>query len=165
MSQNNLRLAKANRAIDLGLSIGGSYSSVARNEIAPAPAFRGITAGISIPLKFSNTNRGELRAAQFAVKQSELEYEAIELQIAAEVTQAYNKYAVSCRQAEQFTLNLLDDAEAILTKKMYSYERGETSILEVLNARRTYNDVQTAYSEMLYDCAVALVELNRACGR
>ncbi|MDR1552735.1 MAG: TolC family protein, partial [Prevotellaceae bacterium] len=38
VSQNNLRLAKANRAIDLGISIGGGYSSKVRNEIAPAPA-------------------------------------------------------------------------------------------------------------------------------
>lgn len=164
MSQNNLRLAKANRAIDLGLSIGGSYSSIARNEIAPAPPFKGITAGISIPLKFSNTNKGELRAAQFAVKQSELEYQAIEQQIASEVMQAYNKYHISWRQVEQFNSGLLDNAKFILNKKMYSYERGETSILEVLNAQRTYNDVQTTYSETLYNCAVAWVELERTCG-
>ena len=164
MSRNNLQLAKANRAIDLGLSIGGGYSSAVRNEIAPAPAFRGITAGISIPLKLSNTNKGELRAAQLAVKQSELEYEAIEQQIASEVAQAYNKYVTTCRQVEQFNGNLLNDSQTILTKKMYSYERGETSILEVLNAQRTYNDVQITYSETLYSCVVALVELERACG-
>lgn len=164
MSQNNLRLVKANRAIDLGLSIGGSYSSIVRNEIAPAPSFKGISAGISIPLKLSNANKGELRAAQFAVKQSELEYEAIELQIASEVIQAYNKYIVCCRQVEQFNTGLLEDAETILTKKMYSYERGETSILEVLNAQRTYNEIQTTYNETLYSCAVALVELEQVCG-
>lgn len=49
VSQNNLRLAKANRAIDLGISIGGTYSSIVRNEIAPAPAFKGIMAGGRIP--------------------------------------------------------------------------------------------------------------------
>ncbi len=164
MSHNNLRLVKANRAIDLGLSLGGTYSSTVKNEIAPAPSFKGIMAGISIPLKFSNTNKGELRAAQIAAKQSEMEYEAIELQIATEVVQAYNKYIISSRQVEQFNTSLLNDAEIILNKKMYSYERGETSILEVLNAQRTYNDIQTSYNEMLYNCAVALVELESACG-
>jgi len=163
LSHNNMRLAKANRAIDLGVSLGGGYSSIVRNEIAPAPAFKGIAAGISIPLKFSNTNKGELRAAQMAVRQSELEYEAIEQQIAAEVVQAYNKYVISCRQVEQYNTGLLDDAELILNKIIYSYERGETSILEVLNAQRTYNDVQTSYNETLYNCIEALVELERAC--
>ncbi|MDR2968903.1 MAG: TolC family protein, partial [Tannerellaceae bacterium] len=164
VSQNNVRLAKANRAIDLGFSIGGGYSSEVRNEIAPAPAFKGITAGVSIPLKFSNTNKGELRAAQLAATQNEMQYQAIELQIAAEVAQAYNKYKTTCRQVEQFNTGLLNEAETICKKKMYSYELGETGILELLNAQRTYNDVQVNYSETLYNCAAALVELERACG-
>ncbi len=164
VSQNNLRLSKANRAIDLGISIGGNYSSTVRNEIAPAPSFKGVTAGISIPLKFSNTNKGELRAAQLAAEQSERQYEAIELQISSEVMQAYNKYTTACSKVTQFNTGLLQDAETILQKKVYSYERGETGILEVLNAQRTYNDIQVSYNETLYECAVALVELERACG-
>ena len=164
LSQNNLRLAKANRAIDLGLSIGGSYSSEVRNEIAPAPTFRGITAGINIPLKFSSTNKGELRTAQMAVSQSEKQYEAIELQISSEVMRAFNKYEITCRQVEHFNAGLLHEAETILQKKIYSYEMGETSILEVLNAQRTFNDVQMNYYETLYNCACALVELERVCG-
>lgn len=164
VSQQNLRLAKANRIMDLGINLGGSYSSTVKNEIAPAPSFKGFTAGISIPLKFSGINKGEVRAAQYAVAQSEKQYEAIELQIDSEVTQAYQKYVTACRQIEQFNTGLLDDAKMILEKKIYSYKRGETSILEVLNAQRTYNDIQASFNETLYNCAVALVELERACG-
>jgi cobalt-zinc-cadmium efflux system outer membrane protein len=58
----------------------------------------------------------------------------------------------------------LNEAETIFKKKAYSYERGETSILDLLNAQRTYNDVQINYNETLYNCAAALVELERACG-
>jgi Outer membrane protein len=163
-SQNNLRLAKANRAIDLGISLGGAYSSIVRNEIAPAPAFKGVMAGVSIPLKFSNTNKGELRAAQFAAEQQERQYEAVQLQISSEVVQAYHKYMTACRQVEQFNTGLLHEAETIFQKKRYSYERGETSILEVLNAQRTHNEVQVSYHETLFACAAALVELERACG-
>lgn len=164
MSQNNLRLAKANRAMELGISIGGGYSSIVLNETAPAPAFGTISAGITIPLKFSSINKGEVRAAQNAAKQSELEYEAIEQLIGAEVQQAYNNYILCCRQVEQFASGMLEDAEAILEKITYGYERGETGILEVLNAQRTYNDIQMSYHETLYNCAVALIELERACG-
>ncbi len=164
LSQNNLRLARANRAIDLGLSAGGSYSSEVRNELAPAPAFKGITAGVSIPLKFSNTNKGELKAAQLALEQSETQYRAVEMQIASEVAQAYNQYTVARRRAEQFDTGMLSEAETIFKKRAYSYERGETGILELLNAQRTYNDMQLSRNETLYDCAAALVELERACG-
>jgi cobalt-zinc-cadmium efflux system outer membrane protein len=164
MSQNNLRLAKANRTIDLGISIGGVYSSEVRNEIAPAPAFKGITAGISIPLKFSNTNKGELRAAQLAATQTEMQYQSVELHIASEVAQAYNKYQIARRQMEQFNTGLLNEAETIFKKKVYSYERGETDLLELLNAQRTLNEMQINYNETLYNCAATFVELQRACG-
>ena len=164
VSQNSLRLAKANRAIDLGLSIGGGYSSEVLNEIAPAPAFRGVTAGISIPLKLSNTNKGELRAAQLAATQNELQYQAFELQVSSDVIQAHNRYKVACRQAELFNVGLLGEAEEIFKKKIYSYERGETNIIDLLNARRTYNDLRISYCEIVYNCAVALIELEYACG-
>jgi cobalt-zinc-cadmium efflux system outer membrane protein len=164
MSQNNLRLAKANRFIDLGLSVGGSYSSEVRNELAPAPSFKGIVAGISVPLKFSNINKGELKAAQLSVSQSKMQYEAIELQIKTEVAQAYSRYISALRQIEQFDNGLLSEAEYIFKKKVYSYERGETSMTELLNAKRTYYDNQIAYQESLYNFSVALVELERACG-
>ena len=164
MSQNNLKLARANRAIDLGLSIGGVYASEVKNEIAPAPRFTGVAAGISIPLKFSNANKGELSAARLAAKQSEKQYEAIELQIGSEVMQAYSRYTIACHKMEQFNTGLLEDAETIFHKKVYSYQRGETGILEVLNAQQTYNEVQVSYTETLYEYAQALVELERAAG-
>ena len=162
LSQNNLRLAKAQRSIDLGIHLGGSYSSKVLNEIAPAPAFKGVMAGISIPLKFSNANKGELRAAQLAIMQREKQYEAVEIQIISEVVQAYDKYKIACIQVEQFDRGLLREAEIIFQKKAHGYERGETNILELLNARRTYNNMQINYIEALYNCALALVELERA---
>ena len=93
-----------------------------------------------------------------------MQYQAIELQIAAEVTQAYNRYNVASRRVEQFDTALLNEAETIYKKKVYSYDQGETTILDLLNAQRTYNDVQVNYIETLYDCVAALVELERACG-
>lgn len=121
-------------------------------------------AGVSIPLKFSNANKGELRAARFAAEQQEKQYEAVQQQISAEVLQAYHQYMTARRQVEQFNTGLLQEAETIFRKKRYSYERGETSILEVLNAQRTFNEVQVSYHETLFACAAALVELQRACG-
>jgi cobalt-zinc-cadmium efflux system outer membrane protein len=164
VSQYNLKLAKANRAIDLGLNIGVSYNAEVRNEIAPAPAFTAVMAGISIPLKFSNTNKGEIRAGKLAVEQSEASYRSVERQIRMEVIQAYNLYTTACRQVELFNTGYLDDARKILKNKTYRYERGETSILEVINAQRTYNDVLDGYYKILYNCASTFVELERVTG-
>jgi len=164
VSAKTLQLARANRAIDLGINVGATHNTIATNEIAPAPAYTAVTAGISIPLKFSNSNKGEIRAAQFAVKQSEAGYDAVGMQISKEVMQACHNYESASRQVEQFQSKLLSDAEKILKNKTYSYQRGETTLLDLLNAQRTYNDICRNYCETLYNCMAALVEVERACG-
>ena len=164
VSEKNLKLAKANRMIDLGISIGGSYNMRVRNEEAPAPPFKGITAGITIPLPFSAINKGEIRAAQYEIKQWNAVYDEVELQICKEVTQAYNNYLSATSQLEKYQEFILPDAEVILHNKNYSYLRGEENLLELLNAQRTYNEVQQNYCQTLEDYFTALIELERAAG-
>ena len=164
LSAANIRLAKANRVIDLGLNIGFAHNTIVLNEIAPAPRHNSVSAGVSIPLKFSNTNKGELRAAQFSERQAEAAYDAVLLQIRKEVEQCYISYLSACRQAELYQYSALTDATSILEKKKYSYTRGETSLLEVLDAQRTANEVFQNYYETLYHANASLVELCRAAG-
>jgi len=164
LSAANLKLAKANRIIDLGLNIGFAHNTVALNEEAPSPKHNTISAGITIPLKFSNANKGELRAAQYFERQAEAQYNAILLQIRKEVEQYYNSYISAYRQAELYKNNTLADAAQVLEKKKYSYSRGETSLLEVLDAQRTANEVYQNYYEALYNANASLVELYRAVG-
>ncbi|MDR0795115.1 MAG: TolC family protein, partial [Tannerella sp.] len=140
------------------------HNTIVHNEIAPAPLHNSVSAGFSIPLKFSNTNKGELRAAQHSERQAEAQYDAVLLQIRKEVEQCYNRYISAFRQAEIYQKSTLTDATQILEKKKYSYTRGETSLLEVLNAQRTANEVFQNYYEALYNANASLVELCRAVG-
>ena len=164
VSKKMLQLAKANRVIDLGLTGGMTYSSYVRNVIAPTPSFTQTGVGISIPLKFSNNRQGELKAAYYTTLQSEAQYRQVELQVQTEVTQAYFNYQAAQKQVQQFNTGLLTEAKIILDGKVYSYRRGETTLLEVLNAQRTYNEVQQNYYQTLFNYAAALVELERAAG-
>jgi len=164
LSTANLKLAKANRIIDLGLQIGFAHNTIALNEVAPSPKHNTVSAGISIPLKFSSANKGELRAAQYSQKQADVQYDAVLLQIRKEVEQSYNNYVSAYSQAELYKNNTLADASLILEKKKFSYSRGETSLLEVLDAQRTANEVFNSYYEALYYANASLVELCRAVG-
>ncbi|MCZ2357617.1 MAG: TolC family protein [Bacteroidia bacterium] len=164
ISQHILQLAKANRIIDLGIATGITYSSYDRNIIAPTPSYAQVGIGISVPLKFSNNHPGELKTAYYSSLQAETQYRQIELQIQDEVVQAYFNYLSMQKQVQQFNTGLLTEAQAVLDGKIYSYKRGETSLLEVLNAQRTFNEVQQDYYQTLYSYAAALVELERAAG-
>ncbi|MEG0163004.1 MAG: TolC family protein, partial [Mucinivorans sp.] len=67
-------------------------------------------------------------------------------------------------QVEHYTNGMLDKAKAVIDGKIYSYSRGESSLLEVLNAERTYNDLRAMYIQTLFDHAAGLVMLEGSVG-
>ena len=161
VSQKNLILARKERNTDLDLKLGVSNSWFIGGA---SPTSTGITGGIAVPLKFSNLYRGELQIAQVRVQQSEDLFNHAELQVRTEIMQAWELYEDYCKQVENFDKGLLENAENVRKGKIYSYQRGETSLLEVLNAQKTYNEIQTTYYEALFNRAAALVELEKAAG-
>jgi len=161
VSQKALRLTKKERNTDLDLKLG--YANYFISDAA-SPKSTGLTAGIAIPLKFSNFNKGEIKIAEMKVLQADELFKQAELQIRNEVIQAWELYQNYSRQVQNFNNGLLQGAENVRKGKIYSYQRGETSLLEVLNAQRTYNEIQTTYYETRFNQIAALIELERAAG-
>ncbi len=164
LSERNLKLIKANRAMEMALSIGFAHNTIVRNEIAPAPAHNSVSIGMSIPLKLSNINRGEIKAARWEIQQREAELEATRQQIQTEVTQAYNNYQTAVIIAKQFTHEMVLDAATILRNRTYAYTHGETRLVEVLEAQHAYQNFHQAYYEALLNVALAQAEIERVCG-
>lgn len=164
VAKSQISLEKANRVLDLGISAGAEHHTEAMNEIAPSPTVNAVKLGLSIPLKFSNRRNAGLKIAEMAHSQAEVEYQQIEQGIRAEVMQAYQQYSATQKQVKQFHNGMLTEAKSILEGITYSYKRGESSILEVLNAQRTYNGIRKDYYQALADNAAALIELERRVG-
>ncbi len=156
-----LKATRRERNTDVDLSIAISKNARVHNEEAPAPPFTGVTAGIAIPLKFSNFNKGTVRAARFREQQAETQ--AL-LQVQTEVMQAYRSYQSLTEQVSHYENGMLHAAREVIDGKIYSYNRGEVSLLEVLDAQRTYDDVQAQYIETLFNYSAALVELEKSAG-
>ncbi|MBC8602964.1 TolC family protein [Parabacteroides acidifaciens] len=159
-----LKVARRDRNTDVDLSIAVSRNARVHNEEAPAPPFTGVTAGVAIPLKFSNFNKGTVRAARFREQQAETQYQQALLQVQTEVMQAYRSYQSFSKQVEHYENGMLSQAREVIDGKIYSYNRGEVSLLEVLDAQRTYDDVQAQYIETLFNHSTALVELEKSAG-
>ncbi|WP_348537106.1 TolC family protein [Parabacteroides sp. PF5-9] len=159
-----LTLVRRERNTEIELSLSANLNARVDNEIAPAPSFTGYAAGIAIPLKFSNLNKGNVKAAKIRQQQAEIQYQQVELQIQTEVMQSYHRYQSLATQVKRYQESLLADARKVIDGKLFSYSRGEVSLLEVLDAQRTYNDVQAQYIETLFNHATALVELERDAG-
>lgn len=164
VARKELTVARRERNVDFDIELGVSHNTTVRNEIAPAPKFTGISAGIAIPLKFSNFNKGSVEAARYRAQQAELLYREAEVQIRAEVMQCHRNYEALCEQVRRYNEGMLAQAKSVVDGRIYSYNRGESPLLEVLTAQRTYDDVRTLYIETLFNHAVSLVELEKSAG-
>lgn len=159
VATNQHKLVKAERKIDLGLSV--SYE---RDWHGFLPPSKSVTAGISIPIKISNMNKGAVKAAQYGIDQSKIQKKNTELEIQTEISQAFFQFEASRKKSEQYQTGLLQDARKILDGMVYKYKRGESDITDVLIAQRTYNEVQEQYLESMKGYASSLVALQKACG-
>lgn len=163
-AQAEVVLSRRERRPDVELSAAASYNTRVRNEEAPAPEFVGYSVGLSIPLPLSTVNRGVVRAGQYRAQQAQLQVQSLEAQVRVEVVQAFNSYEAARLRVEDYDAGLLDQSRQVLQGRFYAYQRGETSLLELLTAQHAYNDMLQSYAEALHDCNVALVALMRAVG-
>ncbi|MFO0697293.1 MAG: TolC family protein [Polyangiales bacterium] len=159
-----LGLARVNRIIDAQLNVGWTH-----NGSTSVPQFRQhandtLGATVTVPLPFSNRHRGPVLAAQGMVQQEGLLLHATELRVRTEVRRALAEYRAAADRLEIYGTGLLSRADQVLERVMYEYQHGGTTLIEVLLAQRTANQVHLDYYEALAAHARALIRLETAVG-
>ena len=160
----DLRIELANVNLIPDLSVSGSYSHTATGTGGFAqPADNTLGASLSVNLPFSRLrHRGELEAARATHTQAELQLRSTQLQVEQEVRDAYSRYQAAVLRLELYRGGMLKDADRVLEARLYAYQRGGATLLEVIDAQRTSAEVYLAYSQALADHAHALVTLELA---
>jgi outer membrane protein, heavy metal efflux system len=165
-NKSRVSLARANRWIDLTLNLDLVHTTAVNeiNSFGDIPAYNTLGATLSLPLPFSHVYRGELDAALAGESQADWSLRSAELKAESDVRQAFEKYDASVDRVNIYAGGVLTDADKVLDGTLYSYQRGAATLLEVLEAQRTDNEVHLAYFDALSDCAHALVALEQAAG-
>lgn len=158
-----VRLARAELVGDMDVSV--SLQRTRSVPGLPAPRWGGAEFGVSLPAPFmSVANRGELRAAHHAAERAELQVRAAEARVESEIRQAFTRYDLARARAAQYSEELLGDAEKVLAGRLYSYQRGNEPLIEVLLAQRAADEIYLAAYEAIGDSLKALVALREAAG-
>ncbi len=155
-------LAQRSRWIDVSLNL--SWQRSLYSEPFASPQYDALSAILSFPLPLSRLYRGELAAAEQGEKQASAQAAATALRAAVEVSQALVRYRAAVERLSLYTQGMLNDAEHVHTATLYSYQRGGASLLEVLAAQRTVDEVSLAYADALAEHARQLIALERAAG-
>lgn len=164
LTQTQLQLLRASLYPELTLTAGYTHAMRVRNEEAPAPPFDGFSIGFSLPISFSSANRGNMRAAQAKVKQAETNITALRQHICVQVQQAYHNYATRWHLLVGFENDILESAQQVLQQRTQSYRKGDCSLVELIAARSTFNELYRTWLENCADTFVAQAALATAIG-
>jgi outer membrane protein, heavy metal efflux system len=163
VARAKVRLGHANRWEDVTLNFGYQYSAAGTAAFLQ-PAFSALTFGFSIPLPFARIYNGEVDAAVAGTTQATLQLRQGELAVEIEVRRALSSYQAAVLRVELFTGGVLSDADKVAEATFYSYQRGGATLLEVLDAQRTVNEVYLDYFDALAQHAKALVAVEQSAG-
>ncbi|MHB9075023.1 MAG: TolC family protein [Desulfobaccales bacterium] len=120
--------------------------------------------GLSFPLPLWNRKEGEVARAAAAKSQAESELRLLKQDLETKLAAQYSLYETARRQVESFQTAILKEAAESLRVAQFSYEHGETSLLELLDSRRVYRGTEQDYYKALLDYRLARVELWRLAG-
>jgi outer membrane protein, heavy metal efflux system len=163
-ADQRIRLAQANLVPDIAVNGGYSHTGTGTGGFSQPPD-NTIGAGVSVNLPiWRRLHPGELEGARAARTQAELQLKAAQLKVEVEVRDAHERYQASVSRLNLFRGGMLHDADRVLEARLYAYQRGGATLLEVIDAQRQSAEVYLAYSQALTDHAHALVTLEEAAG-
>ncbi len=102
----------------------------------------------TIELPFFDRNQGEIQKSSVLKSQAEQDLVAKQQQIQAELTTSYNAYLLQKKNVADFEA-MLKQADSILAGVKYTYLRGGTTIIDFLEAQRSWLDTQQQYYNAL----------------
>jgi cobalt-zinc-cadmium efflux system outer membrane protein len=157
-----IQLAQANLVPDLGVSGTYSHTGTGTGGFVQPPD-NTLGASLSVNLPFSRwRHQGELETARATRSQAELQLRSAQIQVESEVRDAYSRYQASVSRLKLYQGGVLKAADRVLEARLYAYQRGGATLLEVIDAQKTSAAVYLAYSQALADHANALVTLEAA---
>lgn len=137
-AENAVLLAKAGRVPDF--SIGGEYDSIGN------PAKNGVGAGFSIPLPIFSRSQGAILRSEAAKKQVETQITKVKRVITMEVQQSLNTYNASARVFQTYN-GSKPEMDTLMTNSTKAFTLGGITVLDLLDAERTYRDFMTKYHQ------------------
>lgn len=118
----------------------------------------------SIELPIFDRNQGEIARAKHAITQAQQEEEAAENQTVTDVRDAYEGLKSNDQILGLYRSGYLQEAQEDRDISEYAYRRGAASLLDFLDAERSYRATQLAYRQALASYALSLEQLREAVG-
>jgi cobalt-zinc-cadmium efflux system outer membrane protein len=153
-AESQLALAQANGKRDVTASI--NYSHVAATSTAS------LFGNIEIPV--FDRNQGEIAKAGFAITQAQEQERFASGQVMTDVRDAFEGVRANDQIVSLYRSGYLDQSQQSRDITEYAYRHGAASLLDFLDAERSYRATQLSYRQALSSYLLALEQLRQAVG-
>jgi outer membrane protein, heavy metal efflux system len=153
-AQSQIRLAQANAKVD----VNGTYdfSHVAGQNSA--------SIFVSFDLPIFNRNQGEIARTRYALTQAQELQQSASDTVVGDVSDAYEAVRSNDEIVQLYISGYLKQAQDSRDISHYAYTRGAATLLDFLDAERSYRATQLAYRQALGSYMTALEQLKQAVG-
>jgi cobalt-zinc-cadmium efflux system outer membrane protein len=170
--QGEASLGAARREVYPDISLGAGYTH--SNFTVSGDNSNSMALSLSMPLPLFDRNQAGIGRARLDIRRADNEIERLRLQIGHDVVEAVRKaqrsqtllavFEGSPAENRENSTGMVAKAETALHVAEKSYQAGAISLLEFLEAQRTYLDSKTQYLRALYDFRQAVVDVTYAAG-
>ena len=149
------RLAWANGATDP--TVGIDYTR--------AGPFNTIGVSVSIPLRIFDRNQGEKARTAIEVRRVELTRTNLVSNVYRDVDSAYENVKSAVGLLEPYQAQYLKQSEEVRDTVSFAYQKGGASLLDLLDAQKSYRDTQLNYRNLIAAYLSAVNQLSLAVGQ
>jgi outer membrane protein, heavy metal efflux system len=138
------------------VTVSGNYSHV--NGIDAA------SFAVNVPIPIFNRNEGPIAQARYGITQAQEQERATDQQVLTDVHDAFVELQENDKIVTLYRSGYLDAAVKDRDIEQFAYQHGGASLLDWLNAERTYRATELAYRQALASYLTALEQLREAVG-
>jgi cobalt-zinc-cadmium efflux system outer membrane protein len=147
-------LAQANSKQDVTVSTNYSHVN----------AISALTWSLSIPLPVFDRNQGEIARTNYAITQAREQLAAANEQVMTDVKDAWEGLQTNDRMARFYQSGYLDVSQRSRDISEYAYRRGAATLLDFLDAERSYRSTQLAWRQTISAWLLSIEQLRQAVG-
>lgn len=155
------QLAIANGSTDPTFSVWYSNNPSFANPFADQT----IGGSVNIPLRIFDRNQGEKARTQVDISRNERLRDANQAQVFSDVDSAYWTLVQNVNLLKPYKSKYLPLAIDVRDRMSFSYRNGGSSLLDYLDAEKSYRDTRLAYLNLIGSYLTAASQMNLAVGR
>jgi len=159
-AQTAISLARRQRLPDLAFSAQYQQQGTGNNALQPGT----LTVGVQLPIPVLYQQQGEIAKAEADLRSQTVQRDKARAQVLLDVQATHAAVDANRELVDRMRARILDRAKRARDLVQVQYEKGATSLLDLLDAERTWVQTHAEYLRDLHDFWLATFQFEAAMG-